>query len=270
MPNANEGGGLRAAALAYATVVPIFPCQPGAKQPATAGGFKAATQRRDAVLTWWADDPNFNIGFPIPPGMLVVDVDPRNGGTIPEDLPPTRIASTPSGGFHLYYRVPRGLKYKATVAQGVDLKSEGKGYVLLPPSVVGGKPYRWVTNPTEPLAELDPGKFDMLKAPPPIIEAPEATGALLPFEEGTDYGLTVRAHRIAELAVAPEGGRNHALNKAAYVMGQLVAGGQLREDETLHQILLVAERIGLDPTEALATIRSGFEAGARNPREPRR
>lgn len=269
MHDPDEGGGLRAAALAYAKRAPIFPCLPGSKQPATARGYHAASDTANMVNVWWANWPLANIGFPIPPGMLVVDVDPRNGGSVPDELPPTRIAATPSGGFHLYYRVPRGLSWKATMAPGVDLKAEGKGYVLLPPSVVGINRYRWVTDPLEPLAELDPGKYDMLKDPPPIIESPEAPGALLPFEEGTDYGLTVRAHRIAELAVAPEGSRNHALNKAAFVLGQLVAGGQLREDETLHQVMVVAERIGLDPHEAIVTIRSGFEAGARKPRGPR-
>lgn len=75
--------------------------------------------------------------------FLVVDVDPRNGGSIPADLPPTRIhwSGRGDGGCHLVYRLAneeQGLALKSStskIAPGVDVKVKAGSYVVLPGSI---------------------------------------------------------------------------------------------------------------------------------------
>lgn len=64
-------------------------------------------------------------------GLVVIDIDPRNGGSCEKFDPfKTWKVKTPSGGFHFYF------KGKAPCSKpwpGIDIKAEG-GYVLAPPS----------------------------------------------------------------------------------------------------------------------------------------
>jgi hypothetical protein len=64
-----------------------------------------------------------------------------------------------------------------------------------------------------------------------------------------------------------EGGRNNALNAAAFSLGQLAAGGELAEDTARDALLEVALQIGLDADEARKTIESGWLAGEAEPRQ---
>ena len=73
--------------------------------------------------------------------LLVVDVDPRNGGhhtlsrlVSRQPLPATRTVRTRGGGLHLYYRTPVLVKSKAgLLGPGVDVKSAG-GLAYSPPT----------------------------------------------------------------------------------------------------------------------------------------
>ena len=62
------------------------------------------------------------------------------------------------------------------------------------------------------------------------------------------------------------GGRNHALNAAAFALGQLTATGLVPADLARDALAQAAQAIGLATREAAATIRSGLTAGTRNPR----
>ncbi|WP_216671041.1 phage/plasmid primase, P4 family [Mangrovicoccus sp. HB161399] len=76
---------------------------------------------------------------------------------------------------------------------------------------------------------------------------------------------------VADVANAANGTRNHALNKAAYSLGGIVAGGHLDEAHVVAALTDAADRNGLlreDQKAVLDTIRSGLEAGKRNPRHP--
>lgn len=97
--------------------------------------------------------PGCNIGFyPAKSGFVVMDIDPRNGGgdTMLELMhehtwsPSTCVSATPSGGRHHFFRSRPGAKYPGRLGPGIDLKWQG--YVLLPPSVVDGKPYEWLSK----------------------------------------------------------------------------------------------------------------------------
>lgn len=70
----------------------------------------------------------------------------------------------------------------------------------------------------------------------------------------------------AAVANAVEGTRNETLNRAAFALGQLVAGGALGDEVVHRRLLAAADASGLDEQEAERTIASGFDAGAKEPR----
>ena len=63
-----------------------------------------------------------------------------------------------------------------------------------------------------------------------------------------------------------KGTRNDTLNKAAFSLGQLIAGGALSESEAENGLIGAASSIGLTVKEARATINSGFKSGKQHPR----
>ena len=77
---------------------------------------------------------------------------------------------------------------------------------------------------------------------------------------------------VERVRAAVEGGRNHALNKAAFHLGQLIAAGALPEDlarAELYDAASVHFGVGtppFTPADARAVIRAGIAAGKRKPR----
>jgi hypothetical protein len=137
----------------------VFPLSTGAKIPmipAAAGGRGCldATDDEDIIGEWDRRYPAANIGLAcgIPSGIIVIDIDPRNGGTVSVEkfvarkqlLPSTVEVATANGGRHLYYAWQPELKNsKSALAPGIDIKTTG-GYVVAPPSILdGGKKYTW-------------------------------------------------------------------------------------------------------------------------------
>lgn len=135
-------------AVGYARAgIPVLPLKSGTKVPATAHGKDDATTDTTVIERWWKQHPRHNIGLRPPTGVLVVDVDPRNGGDlgIAARLPETWTAETGSGGLHIWLRAHGG-PWRATLAEGIDLKTS-TGYVVAPPSLhPNGNRYRWLNN----------------------------------------------------------------------------------------------------------------------------
>ena len=135
---------LRYAALGY----PVFPCVSGGKAPATAHGFLDATTDAGQIEAWWTARPLANIGMPTA-GLLVVDIDGEDNpwpGDDREGLGDCPLSITPRGGRHYIFRQPAGKSWNSTagrLAPKVDTRANG-GYIVLPPSVVGGKQYQWI------------------------------------------------------------------------------------------------------------------------------
>lgn len=73
-----------------------------------------------------------------------------------------------------------------------------------------------------------------------------------------------RACKAVENAV--EGSRNNALNREAFGLAQLVAGGELSGILVRERLHAAALRAGLESSEAMGTLKSAFEAGATHPR----
>ena len=136
------------AALDYAKAgIPVFPCQPGGKAPATVGGFKDATTILSQVKRWWREGTPYNIGLrPADAGWIVLDADLCRGvePDLLARLPETFTVETPRGGKHFYFECS-GEHGNAPFDQHIDVHS-ADGYVLAPGSVVNGKPYRVVSN----------------------------------------------------------------------------------------------------------------------------
>ena len=129
-------------------------------------GFKDASTDAAMIRRYWKRWPDANIGLATgqASGIIVVDVDPRNGGneTWAELLDingqvKTLESVTGGGGTHAYFRAPvEQLKSVAGVlGPGVDTKATG-GYVILPPSVhASGHRYEWVAQELAPATVPD-------------------------------------------------------------------------------------------------------------------
>jgi len=130
----------------------VFPCKPRSKHPLTKRGFLDATVNAGQITEWWRSTPTANVGLScIASGLVVLDIDPRNGGDdtlaalIDElgPLPSTAEAATGGGGRHLIFHAPPG-KMRGSLGPGLDIKHDG--YIIVPPSIhPSGGVYRWVT-----------------------------------------------------------------------------------------------------------------------------
>jgi hypothetical protein len=136
----------------------VFPCKwrgEDAKAPLTTNGHHDASRDPSQIKAWWRCWPKAMIGAPVPDSLLVIDIDPRNGGDLEKlvalvgDLPPTLTAwsGRNDGGCHLYYLRPHGSLTSTRLPEGIDLKANG--YCIVPPSIhpATGLPYMWIDHP---------------------------------------------------------------------------------------------------------------------------
>lgn len=138
---------------------PVFPLR--GKVPAIPGGrgMLDATTDVAKIVRWWGGRfAGANIGGRLPQNVIVLDIDPRNGGDgtmndlqskwgeLPNTL--TTISGRGDGGRHLFFRRPHGELSSKALGSGIDLKTSA-GYVVLPPSIHpdSGQPYTRVEHP---------------------------------------------------------------------------------------------------------------------------
>lgn len=138
------------AALTYASWGwPVFPLVALRKNPATKDGFYNATTDSNQIKEWWAKDPDYNIGIPTGEvsGIVVFDVDPRNGGddswlAFQHELgrvPDEAICQlTAGGGQHYIAKWYDGLK-SCKPRPGIDFLSTGNYFVASPSFVIPTK-----------------------------------------------------------------------------------------------------------------------------------
>ncbi len=156
-PSVQEPPSYCAYACAYAQIGwHVFPVEPWGKLPLPGShGLLDATTDPAQIARWWNENPWANIGVNCGlSGLLVIDVDPRNGGLetlsawVAEHgvLPTTLRARTPSGGFHAYFLLgDLPLPRKGRLGPGVDLQGAG-AYVVVPPSQTLKGEYVWQTS----------------------------------------------------------------------------------------------------------------------------
>lgn len=193
---------------------PVFPVVPGEKLPLIKAWQSLATTDRRQVEAWWAQHPKANVGVHCA-DLVVLDVDTKHGGEIPEGLPETLKVQTPSGGWHLYYKHDGGVKNSvSTLRPGVDVRSNG-GYVLGPGSVVDGKEYVIET------------KRQLAEAPDWVVKragykAPAKTNGEDRFAHDQMLAIAFARKRLAEFEPAIEGAGGDAHTyKAACIVRDL-------------------------------------------------
>jgi hypothetical protein len=192
-------------------------------------------------------------------GLLVVDIDPRNGGQLdPALMTPTAAVATGGGGWHLYYRHP-GTPTVTTLPgrAGVDIKGDG-GYVAAPPSIHPGtgRPYRWAGR--RAIAEMPPALARSL-APPPTAVPPAPSGPLTPREAGgiSSPAALLAAH-LAAVERAPEGRRRVTLYGAARGVWRMVAAGAITEPDARAALTATGRAAGQTDRDIRAAITGGF------------
>ena len=227
---------------------PIFPCWwsgDRAKAPMTKTGFKAATTDPEQIRYWWTRAPEALIGIALPPNLVVLDIDPRHGGSMEElekqlgPLPETLTvwSGRQDGGRHLYFRRPAGDLTSTALPKGVDLRIGGKHYLIGPPSKHPdtGASYVWQDRQVQQLPPVAIFRLRRAKRTP-------TTRPVSP--DASRNGL------LAFVAGAPEGERNSRLYWAACRAAE-------NDDATgLEYLKIAAMNAGLSDLEARRTIES--------------
>ncbi len=118
--------------------LPVLPLVARSKEPdgtVVPHGFKSASTDPKIVRQWFRN-AHRNVGIAPPVGVLVLDVDPRNGGDeslaklVAEHgaLPATWTVETGGGGTHYYFTCPADLTItNKTAASGLDVEGHGEG-----------------------------------------------------------------------------------------------------------------------------------------------
>ena len=164
-------------------------CGKPAKHPferyAPNGCYSASTEPGVIKLWFQLRCPEANLGVHCD-GLVVVDVDPRDGGDESlakleqehGELPLTWRSLTGGGGEHIFFACPDGVEVRNVVAkqtddpplgEGVDIRTRG-GYVVCPPSLhINGRRYCW---------SVDHHPMDVPLAPAPdwLVERLTARG----------------------------------------------------------------------------------------------
>ncbi len=133
---------------------PVFPLAAGTKVPlARSDGLLEATTDERQIAGWFERYPHRNLAVATGrPGPDVLDMDTAKSGR-PAGFAgfnqarragltgtPQAIITTPSGGWHAYYR-GTGQRSGKLREHGIDFRSQG-GYVATVPSAVGGRAYQ--------------------------------------------------------------------------------------------------------------------------------
>ncbi len=148
------------------------------------------TARPTQIEAWWDRWPDANIGVITGwvSALVVLDIDPRNGGDAglaaleaeAQALPQTVTSVTGGGGRHLYFAHPTHLVPSRPLADGVDLKAEG-GLVVAPPSRHrSGGTYHWPAGhgPDQHELAIFPEWLDRLSV---TLDGPRGAGPPAPM-----------------------------------------------------------------------------------------
>ena len=241
---------------------PVFPCLPGRKVPATVHGYLSATTDERQIAAWFARHPGWNLAVATgAPGPDVLDVDQHgtagNGYAAFARLRAaglldgaTGYVATPGGGLHAYFTGTRQ-RCGHLPAHHIDFRSAG-GYVLIPPSQVGGRPYERISTITS-RGQLDWQEVVGLLEPSRQRQRPAHLQAT------TERG----ASRLAAwVAAQPEGNRNAGLFWAACRVLEADPAADLGP------LAAAARQAGLTDPEITRTLGSARRTGHAQPGTP--
>lgn len=236
------------------SVIPLRPAVPGDAKSGKAPlvewvTFQERLPTEEEIRNWWHRHPDANVGVVTGrvSGLVVVDLDPKRGANVEQELrahPTALVVRTGSGGAHLYYRYPASERHVANrvEAGGRDVRADG-GQVVAPPSRhFAGGVYSWVDDgPPSPCPDW-------------VLRG------------GRDDGSRLGGQQAAWLSSlladgAGEGGRNDA---AAKIAGYL-AGKALPQDVALGivQAWNARNRPPLPDREVQTTVESVYRTASR-------
>lgn len=276
-PAARPEGNCLNTALQYASHEwYIYPVR--GKEPLISGGFNAASVDPAQIRLWWKKWPDAGVGVATGPSRLaVVDLDRKNNvdgvDTLAAltkqigPLPRTLQATTPSDGFHLYYKAPAELELKSSAgrvggvaAPGIDIRAS-RGGIVTPPT----PRYTWLEW-TRPVSLPQAWVSALVKRaePKPRVWA----RACRPPRSGSRYAAAALRSECDALASAPVGARNDRLFRAAAATARFALTGELQWVDIEQALLAACDANGLlesDGRRAVTkTIESGFCAAERD------
>lgn len=242
----------------------VIPLLPKSKKPAIQWReYQKRLPTEEELEAWFGNRSRNNIGVVTGSisGLAVLDADSAEAVAWCEaNLPKTPTVKT-ARGRHYYFKFMPGLKNSVKV-NGLksDVRGEG-GYVAAPCSVhESGAIYHWGEGRS--LDDITLAEFPAHLLTGKNKEASAATES----KNNGKYGQAALASELAKIASATVGTRNDTLNRAAFSLGSLVAGGGLDKHPVEASLLSAAISIGLTESEASPTIKSGMDAGALEPR----
>jgi hypothetical protein len=245
--------------LAPERKLPLFSKEKGGK------GVHDATSNPVQISAWSKVCPNANIGIACgeASGIVVLDVDPRNGGDVSiralaakgHPFPTAPRQRTGNGGYHLLYRHQPGVgSSKGKLGPGIDVKSTG-GYIVVAPSWTRasddgpGGPYVWEVSPFDTPVPRMPIWLTAMLCPPP-----RPARAYVPDANGGDIEPLARF-----VASSAKGQRNMRLHWAACRAGEMAAKHQVCAQSAGHRLVAAAAACGYVGPEVSRTIDSAFK-----------
>ncbi|WP_435607177.1 bifunctional DNA primase/polymerase [Streptomyces ardesiacus] len=277
----------------------VFPLRPGTKRPALHGERtctrtgpcadghlkweQRATTDPDRIRATWSTAP-YNVGIATgPSGLVVVDLDvpkDNSNGDAPcgaatfkalceragHAVPTTYRVRTASGGQHLYFAAPSGVRLAntaRTVASSVDTRAWG-GYVVAAGSTTPTGPYEALCGPE---AVPVPGwLLSILRPAPKPSQAPSVAVA----GQSRRYADVALANETRNVARSAHGGREAALFRAARALGRFVAWGDLPRHVVEQALQEAGEAVGLTAAECRSTLRSALNWSIAHNQQQRR
>lgn len=258
----------------------VFPLLPHSKRPAIEKWepYQSAPPSPSLVAGWAAQTSlNMAVATGAVSGCIVLDADSLLSRIAAEErgLPDTLTVATPRGT-HFYFNHP-GWTVSNRAGRswcgidGLDLRADG-GYVVGPGSY-------YVPSAAEIAAGKVEGAY-LVERDVPVADAPEwllaltmrtepAAPAVSPrvADETTAYGRAALNDEITKLVDCPPGEVNNQINLTAFAIAQLVAGGEIVEDEGWGAITEALAARGLDGEDkANGTALRGWAAGLLVPR----
>jgi hypothetical protein len=257
-----------------------------------------STADPETIKKWWAQWPDSVPGIDLAKtGFVVLDGDRHGGPDGVEglerlfkehrlDTSAIPMVVTQSQGRHAWFRQPvegepLGNRDKAVRDSGINIRGHG-GFIVAPGArLPNGREYKRDPNTPCALEAVQTGNVPVL--PPSIEKLLRANGHSAtpcatrtpssPREES--YALAALdniAHKIA--STPPNTGRNIELNNGALAMGHMVAAGWIGRATVVGRLLDAAAICGLVRDDGqgsvLATIKSGLDAGEKEPHPPLR
>lgn len=238
----------------------VIPIDKKSKRPITK--FKDKTFTENDIKLIWRDNPDANIAIQTDT-FFVIDIDMH--GDVDgissfkswegaKYLPKTTYAKTPSGGYHIFLKKPKGIEISQKVGflPGVDIKSNVNNYVLVAPSSNHKGSYEWDIENSLPNGEF-------AEAPKEIIELLKAPKNDYRPQGGYSNGYSSQTAKLFETIIyglGDEGGRNNKL--ASFVGGLLRRGVDIEVVYELAKLTNANSKQPLSDAEVDRTVESMY------------